>query len=327
MFLDSNRDITQRITNYIVPPFSHCKLAFLSKERGKGFDMYGITGNGNLEFDVDKTYVDVIGACVLKLQLNELQCNLLRSILSVFVENKERYRMSYWKCTTLEARMRNLLCMGPPAYPSVNTVYWTCSEFVTHCLQQSGVLDTQSLHPTFVSPTHLFLELIVNPRCDILNSYDPMYKVISKRKGHFKSEDDTNAYKVFCKIMNIYDVKEVLKYRLYVMSTSLCQKMRIKIGDISQYGLVNSFMTPNFNVSDYISKKNEDLDTCVIEHVDVESGKMKEMSSVHDSSGITIMSNSMHYSSTSKPLVHSMRPYSNYSDGYNKQYANYPLHS
>lgn len=323
LIFDGHSNMLQQCTNYIIPPFTHCKIAFVSKDRMCGFDMYSITGNGNLEYEEGKTYIDVVGACVLKLQLNDLQMKLLKSMLNVFVIHKERYAFSYWKCTLIGARMRNLLCMGPHAYPDIDTLYWTCSEFVTYCLQQAGVIDSQSLHPSYVAPTHLFLELIANPHCDILNSYDPMYRMIgNKKKSGFKSEDDTNAYKVFCKIMNIHDVKDVLKYRNSTLGSSLCRRMRIRVGDISQYGVINTMTTPNFSVGDYITKKNEDLD--VVATICTQGGSVDIEEGVGVGHWRLDQLNNMHVQKHPSN-VHTFKPlYSNYSAGYNK--TNVPMY-
>lgn len=229
--------ILTNFQNYFQPPFSHCKLAF--KQVGSNqFETYSFTGDCNFK-NVNGDFLVKPGYSVLKIPVTDSQIILLRELIDAFVDRSNTLYMSLWKSMMLGGRFRSMFCLGPPNYPNFKTTAnWTCSEFVCFCLQQSGIIDSNNIHPSLCGPVHLFYEILYNSKCNIDNSFNPF--TLNAKHIININVDDTNAYKVFCKIMGMKSPEAVSSYGEQLMNSSLCTKLKLEKESLTLFSAFNS---------------------------------------------------------------------------------------
>lgn len=225
IFQNNDSHIFTRITNYISPPFSHCKIA-LREKGAKHFDSYSFTLKNNFLI-IKSDFLKTPGYSVLKIPVTDLQLNLLIKLFDVFVCKSESLTFSTWKMSLIGCHFRYITCSAPVDYPSLkNTNSWTCSEFVTYSLQQIGVLNSNSLHPTYCSPMHLFYEIIFNKKCKIDQCFNPFFTV-NKPVSQMHYEQ-TNAYFTCMDIFGIHDSIDFLNKGKEFMARSYCKIYKIQ---------------------------------------------------------------------------------------------------
>lgn len=250
MVFQNDDHVLNRICNYLSPPFCACKIAFKRKD---GFESYGVSKNG---FEMQhRDFLDKAGFCFLKLNVKWYQMNIIESIIKKFLENKNNIYFSYLKMGLVHGKLRQWTCMGPGKRPNVEQRDWTCSEFVTYTLQEAGVLDSSSIHPTYTSPSNLFYELLDSRCLDIPGSVN--YFCNNNYTDPNIVFQNTNAYYLYCKIMDIRDVEEIHKVKKEFMDNSLCKKFRIKSSDVNQFSIVSIVNGEEFDLYNYLDNGNK----------------------------------------------------------------------
>jgi len=257
IFQNNDSHLFTRITNYVSPPFSHCKIA-LREKGAKHFDAYSFTLKSN--FQLQKSdFLKVPGFSVLKIDVTELQLNLLIKLFDVFIHRSDTLKFSVWKMRLIGCHFRYITCSSPIEYPSLkNTNSWTCSEFVTYSLQQIGVLNSNSLHPTYCSPMHLFYEIVFSKKCKIDQCFNPFF--VTNKVGSSTHYEHTNAYFTCMDIFGINDSIAFLNKGKVFMNNSYCKLYKIQKDAITLFDTFRELENRGFSIDTSVdSIDNEEV--------------------------------------------------------------------
>lgn len=248
-----NDHIVNRVCNYMSPPFTHCEIAF---KRKNGFQSYGFKTD---KFDTyNGDYLHRAGFCLLRIKIPWFQMNFIQSLLRKFMEHKDEMYTSQFKMSLVGGKFRQYMCMGPCKYPTIDQKAWTCSEFVAYVLQQAGILDSSSIHPSYASPTNVFYELLDCQGLDVQGSFN--IHCNNNYEDPNITYENTNAYYLYCKLMDVRDPVQLSRVKREFMEGSLCKKFKVKTGDINQYSIGKIIGDPNFDLYSYLERGTLDHD-------------------------------------------------------------------
>lgn len=237
LFFD-NKDVhfITRLFNYTLPPFSHVKIA-IKNSSIDGFLTFTFNGGDGFS-QGNGTYLHRSGFSVIKLGLTNFQYKILVDILEYFKLHSDEKDFSTYKLLLIGGKLRQYTCSSGNEYPSIDLKSWYCSEFVCFCLQQCGVIDLNSIHPSYCTPMHLFYSIINNDHIKIEGSYNPFFS--HRNIKDVICLDDTNSITVFEKIMKIGNLTAIRSYARSFLKGSLCYKLRPKKMIMTQYVLMMS---------------------------------------------------------------------------------------
>lgn len=245
LLMDKEFPFLSRCSYYFSPPFSCVKIAF-KNSLSNIFETYGFNFDNNFN-QVNGDFLHRSGWSVLRLQISPIQYNLLRELINVFCQNVQYYRQSFTKTTLLGGKLRYYLNLSPLPYPLIKQKYWMCSEFVCFLLQQSGIIKSNSIHPSYCSPTHVFFEAILSSFCKIETSFNPFWQ--HELNNVITSHTNTNAYTVFCKVLNLSD-DDVPHYIQKNLSKSLCKKFVCQNQPLTQYDIFQSLQYNKISIKE-----------------------------------------------------------------------------
>ena len=249
-------DVLSRAINYYVPPFEHCKIALKSEKGEYGYDVYSLTGDHGFHVTEGSAYLHKPGYSVLRLDITRSQLVALKGLLSYFLGRGHELKLSYWKIANVGGVFRYYLNLGPISYPTIKTKKWTCSEIVCFCLQQAGILDKNEGHPTYTTPVLLF-DLIINNTAWNQEGSENIYFDGTLDRHVDCTRADTDAYRVYCKIMGVDDTSQYVIQRGYRMTYSMGRRFRVRDDGITQYSIMRSLREPGFKIEEYLNTDDD----------------------------------------------------------------------
>jgi hypothetical protein len=192
IYISSIVNIVTFLTDYYSPPFSHVKLAFLeNKGRYSHFEAFYFNYEDGFCRRESK-YVNNNGYSFLKLNMSNKQKQNLYEFVMEFYLSEIRRTFSLWKMSQFTNKIRNCFCLSEVTYPAKDESKWFCSEFVSYCLLECGYFKDFAFHPSYISPTTLFLLVVFNEGKNInekevhpLLIYEPNKNLINENSIKF----------------------------------------------------------------------------------------------------------------------------------------------
>lgn len=256
IFSSYESNLINRFINYIYPPFNSVAIGIKNLNHPY-FDIYGFDMKRNFYHDTS-TLLRQEGYSILCVTINQIQYRILDTIIKYFVLYKESKLFCYYKMSLIGGKCRNLFWMNPKGYPYIQDSDWFCSEFVAFCLQQSGILDSNSFHPSYCAPVHIFYDLLFSEQLIKGMATNPYFSTDVKRV--VGNSLDTNAIVVFNNIMKIGNIDRIRLHAKKQMSQSLCVKFKCPPSSIT----VNSIKHLSSNTPEKVlyswEKENKSVD-------------------------------------------------------------------
>lgn len=193
-----------RMVAFFDPPYANVKIAFRIKDNDTQLLAYTISSEGLQRGVFDFRPSDFKFLCF---KPGNKRVKKLLEICEDFYLWKIGIELSYMKMSRINAPVSLIFPCIVYRYPTFETEYWMCSEWVTFVLQQASLIQigAPDIHPSYTSPTDLFRYTIYFGKgFDINDSFNP----VSKRKGN---EYDSNAVVFYKKLMFEDETQQIPK--------------------------------------------------------------------------------------------------------------------
>ncbi len=199
-----SRNFSDRWLHSTSPPFIYCGIAFKKDTKLKVFSVNWSGGLCEVERELREPHYSFLTFSTTVFKANHMY-NICKSMAS------EGERRIYSQLKHVPNLFKILHYFGFPVldYPSSKkTSSWTSAEFVGYVLQQT-VLHTKDFHPSYITPTELFLYLCRNPHVVPSRNHPLAQKKRSKEKVICEMSNAINAYRYLCHIPSTLPLPDI----------------------------------------------------------------------------------------------------------------------